>query len=151
MDIPSGPRSPACPAPGRVCWGSSPRDILWPRPAELSPQYKQLYFACVVSLNKIAQRNSKTGSLPLALLCCFLPQNSFPSSPSHCLCSAPLSLAMCPPLLPWLYCLDVLVLSYLISFNSFLHSIDFAITESICCMWSKGGWEGCFSNGFFPP
>lgn len=64
---------------------------------------------------------------------------------------SPQSLAIHPPLLPWLHCLDVLVLSYLITFNSFLHSIDFAITESICCIWPMGGWESCFSNGFFPP
>lgn len=122
---------------------------LWPRPAKLAPQYKNLYFVCVVSLSRVAGGNSKTGSLPLALLCCFLPQNSFPSSPSHCLYSALSHWHL--SLLPWPYCLDVLVLSYLITFYSFLHSIDFAINESICCMWSKGGWQGCFLNGCFPP
>lgn len=148
VDVSSGPRSPACPAPLRACWGSPPTHTLWPRPAKLAPQYEQLCFACVMSLNRDAWGNSKTESLPLALLCCFLPQNSFFFSLSLL---SPQSLATHPPLLPWLYCLDVLMFSYLITFNSFLHSIDFAITKSICCMWSKGGWEGCFSNGFFPP
>lgn len=138
---------------GRVCWGNLPNHVSWPRPAKLAPQYEQLYCACAVPLNRAAWGNSRTGSLSLALFCCFSPTNSSPSSPSpsDIFPFELQSLAICPPLLPWLYCLDVLVLSYLITFNSFLHSTDCSITASICCIWPKGGWEGCFSNGFFPP
>lgn len=148
--VPSSQRSPACPAPRNVCWGTSPNHASCPGPDNLAPQYKQLYtFLVSCHWIELLGENSKTRSLPLALLCWFLPQNSFPS-PSPSLFRSQ-SLTIRPPLLPWLYCLDVLVLSYLITFNSLLHSIDFAITESICCMWSKGGWKGCFSNSFFPP
>lgn len=41
--VPSSQRSPACPAPRSVCWGTSPNHASCPGPDNLAPQYKQLY------------------------------------------------------------------------------------------------------------